>query len=72
MNITSLQEQIGKIKKSKLRDLLSENNIKIYCNDDKKKELIDILLRNGYINENYLDYISVFMRALFQNQIINS
>ena len=60
MNITSLQEQIGKIKKSKLRDLLSENNIKIYCNDDKKKELIDILLRNGYINENYLDYISVF------------
>lgn len=60
MNITSLQEQIGKIRKSKLRELLSESNIKIHCNDDKKKELIDILLRNGYINEDYLDYISVF------------
>lgn len=56
--ITNLQKQIGRIKKSSLREILSEG--KINCTDDKKKELIDILLRNGYINENYLDYISVF------------
>lgn len=58
--ITNLQKQIGRIKKSSLREILSEGKIKINCTDDKKKELIDILLRNGYINENYLDYISVF------------
>ena len=58
--ITNLQKQIGRIRKSSLREILSEGKIKINCTDDKKKELIDILLRNGYINENYLDYISVF------------
>lgn len=60
MAITNLQKQIGQIRKSSLREILSEGKIKINCTDDKKKELIDILLRNGYINENYLDYISVF------------
>lgn len=58
--ITNLQEQIGRIRKSSLREILSEGKIKINFTNDKKKELIDILLRNGYINENYLDYISVF------------
>lgn len=48
------------IRKSKLSDLISRKQITIKSDDDKKKELIDILLRNGYINENYLDYISVF------------
>ena len=26
----------------------------------KQGELINLLLRNGYIDENYLDYISIF------------
>jgi hypothetical protein len=48
------------IRRSKLADLLSNRLITIDSKDSKKDELIDILLRNGYINENYLDYISIF------------
>lgn len=65
--INQLKKEIEKfniikndIRKSKLKDLLSESKIQVDCGDNKKKELIDILLRNGYINENYLDYISIF------------
>jgi hypothetical protein len=39
--------------------LLSDKNITIETNDNKQK-LVNILLRNGYIDENYLDYISLF------------
>lgn len=58
--LLSLNAEINRIKKSKLKDLLSENHIQVSCKDNEKKELIDILLRNGYINENYIDYISIF------------
>jgi hypothetical protein len=50
----------GIIRKSKLKDIISSKQITIESKEDKEKELIDILLRNGYINENYLDYISIF------------
>lgn len=58
--ILELQTKQNAIKKSSLKYLLSEGKIKVNCEDIKKGELIDILLRNGYINENYLDYISIF------------
>ena len=65
--INTLKIELGKlvstqevIRKSKLSDIISRKQITIKSDDDKKKDLIDILLRNGYINENYLDYISVF------------
>lgn len=58
--IIELQAEQNSIKKSSLKQILSEGKIKVNCDDIKKGELIDILLRNGYINENYLDYISIF------------
>lgn len=66
-NINTLKDELQNlitkresIRKSKLCDLISKRKITIESNKDKRKEVIDILLRNGYINENYLDYISVF------------
>lgn len=65
--INQLKKEIEKlnvskddVRKSRLKDLLSKGKISICSQQIKKKELIDILLRNGYINENYLDYISIF------------
>lgn len=58
--LEQLNTEKDKIRKSKLKDLLSAKKNTIVSKQNKKKELIDILLRNGYINENYLDYISIF------------
>lgn len=58
--IEHLNTEKDKIRRSKIKDLLLGKKITEPSIQDKKKELIDILLRNGYINENYLDYISVF------------
>lgn len=65
--IDSLKKQISElesskieIRKSKLSTLISDELITISQDSDKQSELINILLRNGYIDENYLDYISIF------------
>jgi len=65
--IEKLNEQKNQIQKSKLKQLLSNKQISIKVqseNEDaeikKKNDLINILLRNGYIDENYSDYISIF------------
>lgn len=58
--IEQLNIQKDIIRKSKLKDILSTRKVSILTGKDRKHELIDILLRNGYINENYLDYISIF------------
>lgn len=65
--INSLKKQISdlenskiEIRKSKLSNLISDELITINQESNKQSELINILLRNGYIDENYLDYISIF------------
>jgi hypothetical protein len=65
--INSLKKQISdlenskiEIRKSKLSNLISDELITISQESNKQSELINILLRNGYIDENYLDYISIF------------
>ena len=60
--IDSLEDQKNVIRKSKIRDLLTKNDldIDIGSTDQKQTELISILLRNGYIDEDYLDYVSIF------------
>lgn len=55
-----LENKKNEIKKSKLKDLISNSNIIIDTESQKQKELINLLLRNGYIDEDYLDYISIF------------
>jgi len=58
--ISDLENNKIEIRKSKLSNLISEELITISQNSDKQSDLINILLRNGYIDENYLDYISIF------------
>jgi len=58
--ISELEIRKIEIRKSELRNLISDELIKISKESTKQNELINILLRNGYIDENYLDYISIF------------
>lgn len=58
--LEKLYDRKSEVRKSKLKDLLSKGEIKSSKQQNKKRELIDILLKNGYINENYMDYISIF------------
>jgi hypothetical protein len=58
--IEELEKTKNDIRKYKLRDLLSNEQIEIKSRNLKQNELINILLRNGYIDEDYIDYISIF------------
>lgn len=68
--IKVFENKIEAVQSYTLQELIVEGEIKIaeVCtNTDKTNldntkqiELIDILLRNGYINENYIEYISIF------------
>ena len=68
--IKQLENKIEAVQSYTLQELFVEGKIKItdvYKNTDKTNlnntkqiELINILLRNGYINENYIEYISIF------------
>jgi hypothetical protein len=44
----------------KVRELLEKSNLEIDIADVKQKNLVSVLLRNGFINEDYLDYVSLF------------
>jgi hypothetical protein len=66
-DIKQLTEKKNEIQKFKVKDLLSNKQIVVEIESDKsnsenkkKNDLINILLRNGYIDENYTDYISIF------------
>jgi len=58
--IEDLEEKKNNIKKSSIKDLIANRKIKIEENNNKQNELINILMRNGYIDEDYIDYISIF------------
>jgi len=58
--ISELEKRKIEIRKSEIRNLISDELIAISQESTKQSELINILLRNGYIDENYLDYISIF------------
>lgn len=60
MQLADLENSKIEIRKSKLSDLISDELISISQKSDKQSDLINLLLRNGYIDENYLDYISIF------------
>lgn len=58
--IDQLKQDIQNIKAVTLQELLEKNNTDDLLQAIKDEKLILILLRNGYINENYHDYISHF------------
>jgi len=59
-NIEKLEDKKKEIKKYKIKDLISDKVIDINSENQNQEELINVLLRNGYIDEDYLDYISIF------------
>ncbi len=68
-DIRKLEHDIEECKQWTIRDILEQGNLKVEEGilDEKEKkyaknqyDLIDIALRNNYINENYWEYISIF------------
>jgi len=57
--ISLLEQQKNELRSQKIGFLLSNKDIAVE-NKDNKQKLINLLLRNGYIDEDYLDYISLF------------
>lgn len=58
--IIKLKKQIIGIQLLNVKEIFERVNIDVYLNDFKENYLIRNLLLNGYINENYNDYISIF------------
>lgn len=58
--IEEFEETKNKNKKHKIKELITDGAIELNPQENKQSELINILLRNGYIDEDYLDYISIF------------
>jgi len=58
--LQELEKSKSQIRNLKIRELLDKESGFIEIEDSKQKNLVSILLRNGFIDENYLDYISIF------------
>ncbi|MDD3152711.1 MAG: hypothetical protein PHE45_07460, partial [Bacteroidales bacterium] len=57
--INLLEQKKNELRREKIGKLLSDKKVSIEITDNKQK-LINLLLYNGYIDEDYLDYISLF------------
>lgn len=58
--IQVLTSQKASIKKVKIQELVNDDHFKMDLNNKNQKEIISILLRYGYIAEDYLDYLTIF------------
>lgn len=61
--IQELEQRRSSVKSLKLKDLMSDNRIQLEpltTVDIAQQDLLNILLRKGYIDESYFDYISIF------------
>ena len=59
-DIENLENERSELKSRPLQELLRDQEIIIDSNNPLQNQLISVLLRNGYIEENYLDYLSIF------------
>ena len=59
-DIKKIENRIESIKDYTLAQLLQNYEINNFINEDKQNNLLIFLLINGYINENYEDYLSYF------------
>jgi len=48
------------VRHSSMKNLMAEDLIEINFENKRQQQLVSILLRAGYIDENYLDYVSIF------------
>lgn len=58
--VEGLNQEKAKLSSKKLKDLFVNNDFKVTLENSKQNQLVSIMLRNGYIDEEYLDYISIF------------
>lgn len=58
--ISDLEKQKVQIKNQPIKALLQKQTFSIDLDNNKQQQLLNILLRNGYIDEHYHDYISIF------------
>jgi hypothetical protein len=61
LDIQKLEKSKTKVRNLKISELLRSNaDIDLNISEKLDKDFITILIRNGYISEDYLDYISLF------------
>ncbi|WP_448104342.1 YobI family P-loop NTPase [Pedobacter panaciterrae] len=58
--IAELEGEKIKIRQFKIKDIMALGGCKMDLENKKQLQLVNILLRNGYIGEDYLDYLSIF------------
>jgi len=58
-----LIDKINTLRQSMLKELISLSNYNFF-NDEKHPKLLQFLIREGYIDENYADYISFFFNSV--------
>ncbi|MDP4282799.1 MAG: hypothetical protein Q8891_00100 [Bacteroidota bacterium] len=58
--LKDLEKEKSHIRNLRVRELIDKQIELIQIEDSKQKNLVNILLRNGFIDEDYLDYISIF------------
>ncbi|MBI3234173.1 MAG: hypothetical protein HYZ42_09060, partial [Bacteroidetes bacterium] len=58
--LSEVQEKLKIARRMTIKELMENDSLELDIKDSKQKQIISILLRNGYIDENYHDYISVF------------
>lgn len=58
--ISDLEKKKNSVKNQPLKILLQNQSVSVKLTNNKQQQLVSILLRNGYIDEHYHDYISIF------------
>jgi len=58
--INKIQEQINSVKHTPINTLLRNDLVEIKMENKAQQQLVSVLLRGDYINENYQDYTSIF------------
>lgn len=58
--IAEIEQQKSNLRHQTIKELMANDVFELEIEDHKLKQLTSILLRGGYIDENYLDYVSIF------------
>ncbi|MNJ85763.1 hypothetical protein D3C87_32420 [compost metagenome] len=58
--ISNLERQKIQTKNQPLKELMQKQSVSVKLDNTKQQQLVNILLRNGHIDEHYHDYISIF------------
>jgi hypothetical protein len=58
--IRKLESEKTKVRHYKLHEIIASGGFTLNFENKHQSQLVNVLLRNGYIGEDYLDYISIF------------